>query len=291
MLKQLRYLIETFFVLFGLILFRVFPVNFISNVAGNVAIFVGKKLKVQKLAYNNLSLAFPHKNNIEKQQILTKMWLNLGKIIAEFVHIATMSSKKLAVFVEINQQTKQQIALLKQQKTGGIIFSAHFGNWEVGPKILLNQGLKIHTVYRPLNNPYIELITAWLRGVSLIKKGAQGNRQIINAIKKGEWVIILADQKITDGISVNFFNQPAITSASLAKITLKYQVPLVLGYILRKNEQFSFSLNLEQPLNTNHLQNTEQNITKITLQINQNLENIIQKNPEQWFWVHNRWKK
>jgi KDO2-lipid IV(A) lauroyltransferase len=290
-LKQLRYLLETVFVLFGLIIFRLFPVNFIGNIAGKIAIFIGKKLKVHQLANKNLSLAFVGCNQNFKQQTLTKMWFNLGKIIAEFIHIATMSGKKLSKFVEINQETAQQIAIFKQQTTGGIIFSAHFGNWEIGPKTLLNQGLKVHTVYRPLNNRYVEFITAWLRGVSLIKKGTQGNRQIINAIKKGEWVIILADQKITDGIEVDFFNQPAITSASLAKIALKYQIPLVLGYILRKNEEFSFSLHLKKPLQTENLQNTEQNIKKLTLQINQNLENIISKNPEQWFWVHNRWKK
>ena len=291
MLKQLRYLLETIFVLFGLIIFWLFPVNFIGNIAGKIAIFIGKKLKVHQLANKNLSLAFVGCSQNFKQQTLTKMWFNLGKIIAEFIHIATTSGKKLTKFVEINQETIQQIQILKQQKTGGIIFSAHFGNWEIGPKILLNQGLKVHAVYRPLNNPYVEFITARLRGVSLIKKGIQGNRQIINAIKKGEWVIILADQKITDGIEVNFFNQPAITSASLAKIALKYQVPLVLGYILRKKQQFSFSLNLKKPLQTENLQNTEQNIKKLTLQINQNLENIISENPEQWFWVHNRWKK
>jgi KDO2-lipid IV(A) lauroyltransferase len=290
-LKQIRYLLETIFVLFGLIIFRIFPVNLIGNIAGKMAIFFGKKLKVQKLAYNNLSLAFPHINNLNKQQILTKMWFNLGKIIAEFVHIGTMCGKKLTKFVEINSQTKQLIEQLKQQKTGGIIFSAHFGNWEIGPKILLNQGLNVHTVYRPLNNPYVEIITAWLRGVSLIKKGTQGNRQIISAIKKGEWVIVLADQKITDGIAVDFFNHPAITSTSLAKITIKYQIPLILGYILRKDEKFSFSLNLKNSINTNNLTNTPQNIKKLTLQINKSLENIIKKNPEQWFWVHNRWKK
>ncbi len=291
MLKQLRYLLETVFVLFGLIIFRLFPVNFIGNIAGKIAIFIGKKLKVHQLANKNLSLAFVGCSQNFKQQTLAKMWFNLGKIIAEFIHITTMSGKKLSKFVEINQETAQQIAIFKQQTTGGIIFSAHFGNWEIGPKTLLHQGLKVHTVYRPLNNPYVEFITAWLRGVSLIKKGTQGNRQIINAIKKGEWVIILADQKITDGIEVDFFNQPAITSASLAKIALKYQVPLVLGYILRKNEEFSFSLHLKKPLQTENLQNTEQNIKKLTLQINQNLENIISINPEQWFWVHNRWKK
>ena len=60
---------------------------------------------------------------------------------------------------------------------------------------------------------------------------------------------------------------------------------------MRKDEKFSFSLNLENSLNTNNLTNTPQNIKKLTLQINKSLENIIKKNPEQWFWVHNRWKK
>jgi KDO2-lipid IV(A) lauroyltransferase len=288
--KQPRYLLETLLVCFALLFFRILPLDFASKITSKLALILGRRLKVNKLANSNLALAMPSLNKKQRRKIITKMWYNLGRIIGEFPHICTMSLQKISSFVDISPTTAMQIAQLKQQKKGGIIFSAHFGNWEIGPKILISQGLKVKTVYRPLNNPIVEFITARLRGVPLIKKSSSGNRQIINAIKNGEFVIILADQKITDGIVIDFFNREAITTTSLAKIAIKYNVPLIPGYILRK-KKFRFSLNLEQSLQTAELTNSNEDIKKLTLQINKNLENIIKQAPEQWFWVHNRWKK
>lgn len=293
--KNIRYLLETSFIWFGLVFFKLFSPNIASNIGAKLAskihLFLKNKLSVNKLAYDNLSHAFPDLNQEQKFQIIADMWDNFGRIIGEFIHICKMDENQLSKYVEIDEETIKNIENLKASGKGGIIFSAHFGNWEVGPKILLQNGLKVKTIYRPLNNPYVENLTSKIRNVAMIAKGSVGNREIINAIKNNEFIIIMADQKITDGEPVKFFNRNAITSTSIAKIALKYGVPIIPGYISRVEKNFKFKLTIEKSLAINLTSNFGEDIKNITLQINQKIEDWILKSPHQWFWVHNRWKK
>ncbi|MFM7557779.1 MAG: lysophospholipid acyltransferase family protein [Alphaproteobacteria bacterium] len=293
--KNIRYLLETPFIWFGLVFFRLFSPNIASNIGAKIAIkihcFLKNKLSVNKLAFDNLSHALPDLNQEQKLQIIVDMWDNFGRIIGEFIHICKMDKNQLAKYVEIDEETSKNIENLKASGKGGIIFSAHFGNWEIGPKILLQNGLKVKTIYRPLNNPYAENLTSKIRNVAMIAKGSAGNREIINAIKNNEFIIIMADQKITDGEPIKFFNRNAITSTSIAKIALKYGVPIIPGYISRIGKKFKFKLTIENSLIINRNENFEDNIKNVTLKINQIIENWIKASPHQWFWVHNRWKK
>jgi KDO2-lipid IV(A) lauroyltransferase len=101
----------------------------------------------------------------------------------------------------------------------------------------------------------------------------------------------MADQKITDGEPVKFFHDDAITSTSIAKMAIKYNVPLIPGYIFRVDKNFKFKLIIEKPLEYYNKKLDKQMATNLTLKINQTIERWIKKSPEQWFWVHNRWKK
>lgn len=253
--------------------------------------FIGTKIVVNKLAISNISKALPNLDFQQSQKIIVDMWDNLGRIIGEFPHICKMSSDQLSQYIQIDQETQNNLNDLIKLNRGGIIFSAHFGNWEIGPKFLTNYGLKVHTLYRPLNNPLVEEMTAKLRGVPLIPKGSAGSRELINAIKNREFIIIMADQKITDGEPIKFFHDNAITSTAIAKMAIKYDVPLIPGCIFRLDKNFKFKLIIEKPLEYLNKKLDKQSITNLTLNINQTIEKWIKKSPEQWFWVHNRWKK
>jgi KDO2-lipid IV(A) lauroyltransferase len=180
---------------------------------------------------------------------------------------------------------------MKQGNKGGIIFGAHTGNWEIGPKIFVKHGLKVSTVYRPLNNPYVEKMTASLRGVELIEKGVSGSRKIVEVIKNGGFVIILADQKISEGEPVQFFHDEAITATSIAKIVLKYGVDLIPARAVRLGRNFKFFVEAEKPLAIQKTTDLNSDVLRLTRQINRKLEEWIKQYPSQWFWVHNRWKK
>lgn len=293
--RKIRYLIEFIIVKFGVIFFLLFPLKTASNIAAKIAIFVGKKHKVNKLAYNNISKAIPELDESKKQSILTKMWDNLGRIVGEYPHICNYNDKKLSKIITYSDNFKKNIEILKSEKKGGIIISGHIGNWEVGPKSLTMQGLKINVVYRPLNNPYVEKLTADMRqkygGVKLIPKSAKGNRQIIEAIKKGEFVIILADQKISEGQPIKFFHDEAITTTSIARIALKYDISVIPARVIRQNNHH-FIIDMDSPMSKKAKNDKKDlDVIEFSAMINNKLENWIRQYPEQWFWVHNRWKK
>ena len=130
-----------------------------------------------------------------------------------------------------------------------------------------------------------------MRGIEMIEKGSDGNRKLITALKNKEFVVIMADQKVSDGEPIKFFHDDAFTTTSIAKIALKYNVPLVPGCIFRINKEFKFLLQIEKPLEFDETNSLNSESSKLTLKINQIIERWVSENPEQWFWVHNRWKK
>ena len=291
-IKQIGYLLEASIVWVGLLIFRTVGLKNSANYASFLVKLIGKKLSVNQLAKNNIMQALPHLNQQEVGDVLDGMWDNLGRIIGEFAYVAGASSKELAGFVQMDERSKKNIEYIKNNFNGGIIFSAHIGNWEIGPKIFLENGINVKTVYRPLNNSYVDEMTSKIRGVEMISKGTKGNKQIINEIKNGNYVIILADQKISDGIWVPFFNRPALTTTSIAKLALKYNVPLIPARSIRIGKEFKFVVDVEKPIEFQKIANINENsIINLTIKVNQKLEEWIKEYPAQWFWVHNRWKK
>jgi KDO2-lipid IV(A) lauroyltransferase len=290
-IKSARYLLEFAIVKFGLWFFGRMSPQKASDIASKIAKFIGKKISVNKLAYNNLSSAMPKLSEKEKENIIDDMWDNLGRIVGEYAHIANCPVEEIESLVEMSQETRQNIEQLKKDKKGGIIFGGHLGNWEVGPKVFMKNGLQVSTVYRPLNNPYVEKLTANLRGVELIEKGTSGSRKIIETVRKGGFVIILADQKISEGEAVKFFHDDAITTTSIARIALKYGVPLVPARSIRLGNGFKFIVETEKPLAFEKTSDVNSDLLQLTRAINCKLEEWITQYPAQWFWVHNRWKR
>jgi len=127
----------------------------------------------------------------------------------------------------------------------------------------------------------------------MIGKGSSGNKEIVNSLKNGEFIIILADQRVGDGIKVPFFSRKALTSPSFAKLSLKYNIPLIPIRIIRQKDKNNFNIEVADPLKiTQDKELTmDKKIYKITREINKTLEKWIKQYPEQWFWVHNRWKQ
>lgn len=292
LIKWLRYGIEALIVKLGLIIFKLIGLKNAANFASSAARIIGKKMSVNSLARTNIKKSLPNLSTDEIETILDDMWDNLGRIIGEFVHIANFSGEELKRFVEIDQESLDNIADIKKNYHGGIIVSAHTGNWEIGPKLFLEYGLNAKTVYRPLNNILVDEMTSKIRGVELIAKGTKGNKQIINEIKNGNYVVILADQKVSDGVLVPFFYDKALTTASIARLALKYNLPIIPARSIRIGREFKFLIRVEKPIEFEKTDNiTEESVVGLTTKVNQKLEQWIKQYPAQWFWVHNRWKK
>jgi len=293
-IKQIRYFLESLVVRFGLFLFQIIGLKNASNLASFLARLIGKKISVHNLARKNIIQSLPNLNDKEVDEVLDGMWDNLGRIVGEFVHIAKFTGKELMEYAQFDEESKKNIANIKKNFNdgkGGIIFSAHIGNWEIGPKVILESGINVKTIYRPLNNDAVDDLTSKIRGVELISKSSQGNKRIIEEIKKGNYILILADQRISDGILVPFFNHPALTTAAIARLALKYGIPLIPARSIRVGKEFKFLLRIEKPIEFQSAVNINESILNLTTKVNQKLEEWIKEYPSQWFWVHNRWKQ
>ncbi len=292
MIKKIRYLIEAAIVKLSLWFFEILGPQKASDSGSFLARLIGKRHPTHKLAMQNISKALPNLSAQEKVKILDDMWDNLGRVVGEYVHIVKATPQELIEkYIIFNKESLANIEFLKQNKKGGIFFSGHIGNWEVGPKIFMHQGFDVSTIYRPLNNPYVEKMTAPIRGSRLIAKGSQGNRQIIEALKKGEYILIMADQKISEGEPVKFFHDDAITATAIARIALKYDVPLIPVRSIRLEHRVKFMAEIERPLAFQKTNDINKDVMNLTRLVNYKLEEWISQYPAQWFWVHNRWKK
>lgn len=289
LIKRIRYLTEYIISWLFFKILSALPLNLSRKFAGRLSLFIGPKLSVDKLARHNLSKAIPELSQNKVNQVIQDMWRNLGMIVGEFPHIGKIKIKDINQYIKFSKESLQNLKEIKKLNQGGIIFSGHIGNWEIGPKSLISQGLKVKTLYRPLNNPHVEKLTAGSRGVQLIKKDSAGSREIINSVKNGEYVIILADQKTTEGIPVKFFHKKATTTTSIARIAQKYNIPIIPARVIRLEDKFKFEIEVGKPIKiTENIKNFD--VIKYNAIINQTIEKWIKEYPEQWFWVHDRWK-
>jgi len=290
-IKRFRYLAEYQIVRLAFWLFMRLKPQTASNVGSKIARFVGKRISVNKLAYDNMSKAIPTLTHSKKLQIVDDMWDNLGRIVGEFGHIAKFGVKEAEDYYEISKETEENIKQMAESKTGGIMVGAHIGNWEIGPKVFMKHGLDVSAVYRPLNNPYVEKLTTSSRVAKMISKSTKGSRQILQEIKKGGYVVILADQKVSEGEPVKFFHDDAITTTSIARIALKYDVPIIPSRSIRIGKEFKFIVEIKKPIDFTKSSDIDADVIDLTRKINVQLEDWIKQHPSQWFWVHNRWKR
>ena len=150
-------------------------------------------------------------------------------------------------------------------------------------------GIKLATIYRPLNNIFINYVMEHIRKKYIcknqIKKGISGIRQMLNLYKKDYSIALMIDQRVSEGVKSNFFNKPALTTTIPAQLVKKFNCKIVPIYI-QSVDEFNYKLTVNNPINFEK----SETIQSITDKLNIILEGMILKNPEQWIWSHNRWK-
>ena len=178
--------IEFFLLLFFYYISRLIGVNLSSYLGGILAWVYGLFSKRNLIGMKNLNLVFPRKNLIEKKKILRRMWFHFGRVIGEYPHlhkIKVQNNNNIKI-IGINNLLDP----LKKEKYC-IYFSAHIGNWELSSHPLTQNGFKINFVYRAFNNKYVDDLLRKIRfkyGVNLIKKGSDGAKECIKALKNKE---------------------------------------------------------------------------------------------------------
>ena len=212
----------------------------------------------------------------------------MNKWLMEFWATTEECLRKLDKFIEIDG--KEHIEKIKSEKKIAVFVSGHFNNFELMAMQIDKMGIDLSAIYRPLNNIFLNQIMEKIRKDYIckkqIRKGRTGTRQIIENIKKGSSVALMIDQRVREGLKVNFFGNLATTTTIPAQLIKKYKCELVPIYIERKNKHY-FKMHISKPIKIS----SNKTIEEITLFLNKVLEKMILKNPEQWIWTHDRWKK
>ena len=215
------------------------------------------------------------------------MWNNYGRVFAEYMFIKNFRTGKLASQIEIVGQ--EILNEIKKHNKQVIFVSGHLSNFELMAMHLDRTGIKLSAIYRPLNNIFLNPIMERIRKKYIcknqIKKGIGGMKKLINLKKNHYSTALMIDQRVSEGILSNFFNQEALTTTIPAQLVKKYNIPVVPIYIERI-KGIKFKININKPINFSK----ETSIKNITDELNYILEKMIIKKPEYWIWSHNRWK-
>ena len=285
-MRKFFYLIE--FILIKLFFFILIIIGYKngSNLGDFIGRLFGPIFRSKKLIENNLEQSgIVNKKNYNK--IISKIYGNYGRILAEYPFLKAFRNSKLNKFIEIDGL--ENLNKIKREKRRAVFISGHFNNFELMALQIEKAGINLCAIYRPLNNVFLNKTMEEIRENFIcknqIKKGRSGTRQIIENIKKGNSVALMIDQRVREGIKINFFGKPASTTTIPAQLIKKYKCDLVPIYIERRKNNY-FKMFVSEPIKIGN----NKSIKEITEHLNKILEKMILKNVDQWIWTHDRWK-
>ncbi len=283
-----RYPLELIGTVLFCLFFRLLPLDRASAVGGFIGRHIGPHLKVSWVARYNLMKAFPEKTPAEIDKIVVDMWENLMRTFVEYPHLRQLCKHYDDRIEFVNFGL---LEALRDDGKGGIFFSAHIGNWEISSIAGIKLNLPLHRIYRSANNPYVEWLFRFFRqkipGI-LVPKGLGGFRRIVDLLRKNGHLALLIDQKMNEGIPVDFFGYPVMTTPSLASLALKHDYPVVAIRSQRlKGARYRLTTEAFPPIEKTG--NNEEDTRRCMEQANHILEKWIRDDPAQWFWVHKRW--
>lgn len=285
-MKKLRYLLEAWLVYLAYGFFRAIGEKRASGLGGWLARRIGPRLGVSKTARKNLRFAMPELSGPEREAIIAEMWENLGRSIGEFSYISNTDSRK---FLEkINLAGEEHLYRAREAGKGVILFSGHFANWEILPKVAFSLGMPLMLVYRPANNPWVNWLIYKTRSsifYKMLPKGSKAAREVSKHLKSGGLAGMLVDQKMNEGISVPFLGRNAMTAPAMAELALRYGAALIPARVVR-TQGAHFDVTLYKPLVTEG-----KTARAIMEEVNELFGAWIREKPEQWFWLHKRWPK
>ena len=286
-MKYFNYFLQFLFVMFFFSLFRILGLNFSSKIGGKLFEKIGPLFRSKKLIQKNIRRALPNISEENLNKIVRLMWNNYGRVFGEYLFIKDFRNGKYNSNIEIEGQ--DILEKIKKTQKQVIFISGHLGNFELMAMHLEKTGIKLSTIYRPLNNiflnPFMEKIRKKYICKYQIKKGIGGMKKLITLKKENFSTALMIDQRVSEGILSNFFNQQALTTTIPAQLVKKFKVPIVPIHIQR-NEGPNFKITIKKPI----FFSEETSIQNITDELNSILENLIVIKPEQWIWSHNRWK-
>ena len=289
--RRIRYFLEFLLVKTAFLVFGVLSLDRASALGGWIGRRLGPRLRITDRARANLAHALPDLTDAEHDKIVRDMWEHLGRVFAEYPHLGDFRFYDGDGRVEVIGV--DHVDRLRDDGVGGICVSGHIGNWEITSLGATQRGLPLVHVYRAANNPWVDRLIERCRepiGGRHYPKSSRGARNLLAALKAGEHLAMLVDQKYNEGIAVPFFGRDAMTAPALADLALRFGVPVVPARVERLGGA-RFRLTVFPPLDLPDTGDHDDDVRTIMVRINAMFEDWIRDRPDQWLWLHRRWPK
>ena len=286
-MKIIKYFFEFIFIIFIFFIFKIVGYKNASNFGEIIGKKIGPLFRSNSKIQNNLENSYIGNSEKERKILIDSMWGNYGRILSEYIYLKKFRQNNLNKFIEI--QGLNYLNEIQKNEEQVVFVSGHFNNFELMAMEIEKSGINLCAIYRPLNNPFLNIIMESIRKNYIcknqIKKGMSGTRELLNLFKKKFSVALMIDQRVSEGEDVTLFNRAAKTTTIPAQLVKKYGCRVVPVYIERINN-INFKLSFNEPIKFDD----NLSINQITLELNKILEKMILKNPGQWIWTHDRWK-
>lgn len=248
--------------------------------------------RLRRVGLTNLNLAFPDKTSQQKETILRKMYRNLGWQLAEFCQMSHYTLQQASQF--IRYAGLENYLAVRDRGKGVLVLTGHLGAWELSSYYHSLAGFPMSMVIRRLDNPLVDRFVNRIRclhGNRVLHKDDFA-RGLIVSMRAGETVGVLMDTNMTppQGVFVDFFGRPACTASGIARIALRTGAAVVPGFLLWEPDEKKYVLHFLPELTLTKTGDDHQDAITNTQLFTKALENVIRRYPEQWLWVHRRWK-
>jgi KDO2-lipid IV(A) lauroyltransferase len=248
----------------------------------------------RRIGMRNLGIAFPEKPLGERRRILRAAFQNLGRMAAELAHLPRLSPERLRDMVRFDDEAWWAEAITWERSTGVLVLSGHFGNWELLVYAHGMRGHPVHMVHRAIANP---LVDRWLHalrapaGTRMIRK-SRGAPGVLQALRERALLVLPIDQNSTRGLGtfVDFFGVPASTNAGMARIALRTDAPVVPVFIVREGRTARHRVHVLPILEVERTGDAARDVQLNTQRFTRVFEEMVRRHPEQWLWMHKRWK-
>lgn len=264
------------------------------NLAGKLARTIGPVIPRSRVGRKNLKFAFPEKTEEEREAILTRMWEHFGRSLVEYVHVdqtfdydpADPEAGRVIV------SGAEHFERLRDNGGPAIIFTAHLANWEMLGVCAARFGLDVAALFRPPANRFMADMLFKVRSGNmgrLIPSGRGASLELASTLDKGKIVSMLIDQRFHGGVAVPFFGRPADTNPLLAKLARQFDCPVHGARAVRLPDgrlRLEITDEIKLPRDSDGQIDVERGMAAVQRIV----EGWVRENPDQWMWVHRRWR-
>tara|TARA_B110000967_G_scaffold78870_1_gene81519 strand:- start:8659 stop:9528 length:870 start_codon:yes stop_codon:yes gene_type:complete len=289
MIKITKYFLQAVIVYLCFIIIKLTGLKLSRKLFAYLFTNIGPLIKSGQVVDGNLNKFIGSYNRDKKAKIILEMWSNYGKTFVEYLFLKKFKKNNLHIKIKGENILKNII----DKKKPVIFVSGHFANFELMSMELTKRNINLATIYRPLNNfflnPFMEYVRRTYVCKHQIKKGIPGVKSAISYIKNNFSIALMIDQRVSEGKKLSFFKELALTTTLPSQLSIKYKLEIVPIHISRDLND-NFEMEIFEPVNFANNNDSETAKLDMSIQLNKILEKMISKNPGQWIWTHNRWK-